>query len=290
MVDGLMTRVWALALALLLSLTGFQSIAAAAPPSKPASASKSASASALPAMKPGTTTDQGYVLGANDTVQIQVYGQPDAGITTRIKPDGTIVMPLIGVITASGQTTVQLADDITRRFVKGNFFKSPVVNVEIGAYVSRTVNVAGKVAAPGVYPLDKTYRTLEMLLKAGWIKDAGANYVYLRRGSDYKEIQLDTEALVRGAPDKDPVLEPGDTLFVPDADTFYIYGQIAKPGTYPVLRNMTLRQALALSGGVTASGSERKITLHRPGQKDSDATLDQLIERNDVLIVKERLF
>ena len=79
-------------------------------------------------------------------------------------------------------------------------------------------------------------------------------------------------------------------LFVPDADTFYIYGQIAKPGTYPVLRNMTLRQAVALSGGVTAAGSERKITLHRPGSKDTEATLDQLIERNDVLIVKERLF
>lgn len=236
------------------------------------------------------TTDKGYVLGANDTIQVQVYGQPDAGITTRIKPDGTIVMPLIGVIQASGATTVQLADTITKKFVAGNYFKGPVVNIEIGGYVSKTVNVAGKVTTPGVYPLDKTYRALEMLLKAGWIKDAGANYVYLRRGSDFKEVQLDTEQLVRGAPDKDPILEPGDTLFVPDADTFYIYGQVNKPGTYPVLRGMTLRQALALSGGVTAAGSERKVTLHRPGTKDTDAELDQLILRNDVLIVKERLF
>ena len=263
---------------LLLCAIGMPGSAMAAGPAKPAAA------------KPADPIDHGYVLGPNDTVQIQVYGQPDAGITTRIKPDGTIVMPLIGVITASGQTTVGLADEITRKFVKGAYFKNPVVNIEIGAYVSRTVNVAGKVTTPGVYPLDKNYRTLEMLLKAGWIKDAGANYVYLRRGSDNKEIQLDTEALVRGSPDKDPLLEPGDTLFVPDADTFYIYGQIAKPGTYPVLRNMTLRQAVALSGGVTAAGSERKITLHRPGSKDTEATLDQLIERNDVLIVKERLF
>ena len=234
--------------------------------------------------------DRGYVLGANDTIQVQVYGQPDAGITTRIKPDGTIVMPLIGVIQASGLTTVQLADAITKKFTAGGYFKSPVVNIEIGGYVSKTVNVAGKVATPGVYPLDKTYRALEILLKAGWIKDAGANYVYLRRGSDFKEVQLDTEALVRGTADQDPVLEPGDTLFVPDADTFYVYGQVAKPGTYPVLKDMTLRQALALSGGVTAAGSERKVTLHRAGQKDSDATLDMIIKRNDVLIIKERLF
>lgn len=279
---SLITRTRSLTIALMLCLIGFQSIAvAAATPSKLAAATSS---------KPVEKTDQGYVLGPNDTVQIQVYGQADAGITTRIKPDGTIVMPLIGVITASGLTTVALADEITRKFVKGNYFKNPVVNIEIGAYVSRTVNVAGKVALPGVYPLDKSYRTLEMLLKAGWVKDAGANYVYLRRGSDFREVQLDTEALVRGAPDKDPLLEPGDTLFVPDADIFYISGQIAKPGTYPVLRGMTVRQAIALSGGVTASGSERKVTLHRPGKKDSDATPDQQIERNDMLIVKERLF
>jgi len=234
--------------------------------------------------------DRGYVLGANDTIQVQVYGQSDAGITTRIKPDGTIVMPLIGVIQASGATTVQLADTITKKFVAGGYLKSPVVNIEIGGYVSKTVNVAGKVATPGVYPLDKTYRALEILLKAGWIKDAGANYVYLRRGSDFKEVQLDTEALVRGSPAQDPILEPGDTLFVPDADTFYVYGQVNRPGTYPVLKDMTLRQALALSGGVTAAGSERKVTLHRAGQKDTDAGLDSAIRRNDVLIVKERLF
>lgn len=243
---------------------------------------------ALPAA--AEPADVGYVLGANDTIQVQVYGQPDAGITTRIKPDGTIVMPLIGVIQAAGQTTVQLAATITKKFVAGAYFKNPVVNIEIGNYLSRTVNVAGKVTTPGVYPLDKNYRTLEMLLKAGWIKDAGANYVYLRRGSDYKEIQLDTEALVRGSADKDPLLEPGDTLFVPDADSFYIYGQVQKPGSYPILRGMTLRQAIALSGGVTASGSDRKVSLLRPGAKETDANLDLVIRKNDVLIVKERLF
>jgi len=95
---------------------------------------------------------------------------------------------------------------------------------------------------------------------------------------------------VRGSADKDPLLEPGDTLFVPDADSFYIYGQVQKPGSYPILRGMTLRQAIALSGGVTASGSDRKVSLLRPGAKETDANLDLVIRKNDVLIVKERLF
>lgn len=246
--------------------------------------------SAMVAGSPAAAVERGYVLGPNDTITVQVYGQADAGVTTRIKSDGTIVMPLIGTIKAEGETAVSLANTITKKFVAGGFLKSPFVSVEIGNYVSRTVNVAGKVTTPGVYPLDKDYHVLEMLLKAGWLREQGASYVYLRHEGGGKEVTLDTEGLVRGAQDKDPLLEPGDTLYVPDADLFYISGQIARPGAFPIGRALTLRQAIAISGGVTASGSERKIALIRGGGKEVDADLDQPVQKNDVYIVKERLF
>lgn len=239
---------------------------------------------------PATAQERGYVLGADDTISVAVYGQTDAGVQTRIKPDGSIVMPLIGNVEAAGQTVVGLADLITKKLVAGGFFKAPVVNVEVGSFTSKRVNVAGKVGQPGVYPLDRTYHALEILLKAGWVKDQGANYVYLRR-ADGKETRLETEALVRGAADKDPILQAGDTLYVPDADTFYVYGQINKPGAFPVLPGMTVRQALALAGGITATGSDKKVGLYRTGTKDKDEiALDQPVQKNDVLVVKERLF
>lgn len=247
-------------------------------------------ASAFVVAMPVSGVERGYVLGADDTITVQVYGQSDAGVTTRIKADGTIVMPLIGTVNAEGLTQLELADLVKKKLVTGGFFKAPFVNVEIGAYVSKTVNVAGKVASPGVYPLDKDYTVLEILLKSGWLREQGANYVYLRRAKDSKEIKLDAEALVRGAPDKNVLLAPGDTLFVPDADTFFVYGQVARPGTFPILKNMTLRQALAIAGGVTSSGSERKVALIRAGGKEVAAKIDDPVEKGDVYIVKERLF
>jgi polysaccharide export outer membrane protein len=234
--------------------------------------------------------DAGYVLGADDTITVQVYGQPDAGVTTRIKADGTIVMPLIGTVKAEGTTQLQLADIIKDKLVKGGFFKDPFVNVEIGAYVSKTVNVAGKVSTPGIYPLDKDYTVLEILLKSGWVREQGAGYVYLRRAKGGDEVKLDAEALVRGAPDKNLKLAAGDTLFVPDAETFFISGAIGHPGTFPILRDMSVRQALALAGGVTAAGSERKVALIRGGGKEVPAKLDDPVQKGDVYIVKERLF
>jgi polysaccharide export outer membrane protein len=244
----------------------------------------------LTASAPVMARDSGYVLGPNDTIAVQVYGQADASVTTRIKADGTIVMPLIGTIKADGATQLELAETIKTMLVKGGFFKDPFVNVEVGAYVSKTVNVAGKVGAPGVYPLDKNYTVLEMLLKSGWLREQGASYIYLRRASDSKEIRLESEALVRGSPDKNLKLEAGDTLFVPDADTFTIYGAIGHVGVFAITPNMTLRQAIAIAGGVTSSGSERKVALIRGGGKEVNAAIDAPVQKGDVYIVKERLF
>jgi len=233
--------------------------------------------------------DGGYVLGPDDTIQVSVYGQPEAGIAMRIKSDGTIVMPLIGIVKASGQTNISLAKVITDKLSQGGYLKDPVVNVEIGAYVSKTVNVAGKVATPGIYPLDRPYRALEVLLKAGWIRNDGAAYVYLRRPGS-AEIRLDAEGLVRGDGNQDPLLRAGDTLFVPDADQFFVTGQVNRPGALPVLPGMTMRQALALAGGVTATGSSNKVGLIRGNAKQIDVELSQPVQKNDVIVVKERLF
>lgn len=231
----------------------------------------------------------GYVLGPDDSIQVIVYGQADASITTRIKADGTIVMPLIGAVRAAGQTNIQLAQSIAGQFVKGGFLKDPIVNIEITAYVSKSVNVAGRVVTPGIYPLDRPYRALDVLLKAGWIRDNGASYAYLRRPGQ-AEQRLELDGLVRGDAEGDPLLRPGDTLFVPDTDLVYVSGQVNRPGAVAMTSGMTIRQAIANAGGVSATGSQGKVGLVRGSAKEVDTDPSQVLQRGDVIIVKERLF
>lgn len=233
--------------------------------------------------------DTGYVLGPDDSVQVIVYGQPEFGVATRIKSDGTIVMPLIGTIKAAGMTNITLAKAVTDKLTANGFLKDPIVNVEIGGYISKSVNVAGKVRSPGIYALDRPYHTLDVLLKAGWIQDAGATYVYLRRPGQ-PEMRLDVEGLVRGDESKDPLLRAGDTLYVPDADVYYMSGQVGRQGSFPMQPNLTIRQALVLAGGVGPSGSSNKVGLIRNGAKEVDSDTSQIIQKNDIIIVKERLF
>lgn len=232
---------------------------------------------------------KGYVLGPDDTVQVIVYGQNEFNVTTRIKADGTIVMPLIGIVKAGGQTNITLAKEITAKLVEGGYLKQPLVNVEIGAYVSRSVNVAGNVGGPGIVPLDRPYHALEAMLKAGWVRSDGANFVYLRRQGQ-PERKLEVEQLVRGDANADPLLQPGDTLFVPPAETFFIYGQINAPGMKAILPGMTIRQAIGLSGGVSPSGKADKVGLVRGTGKEIDADPSMKVQNGDVIIIKERLF
>lgn len=233
--------------------------------------------------------ESGYILGPDDTVQVVVYGQTEFNIATRIKSDGTIVMPLIGTIKASGLTNIALAKQIGDQLDKSGLLKAPIVNVEVVNYISRTANVAGRVTTPGIIALDRPYRALEALLKSGWVRDAGASYVYLRRPGQ-PETRLEIEDLVRGGPDKDPILRAGDTLFVPDADLIFLSGQVGRPGAMPMLPNMTIRQAIANAGGVTATGSSNKVGLIRGDAKEIDVDTAQRVQKNDVIIVKERLF
>ncbi|MBC7521772.1 MAG: polysaccharide biosynthesis/export family protein [Sandarakinorhabdus sp.] len=232
---------------------------------------------------------QGYVLGPDDTVQISVYGQPEAGVSTRIKADGTIVMPLLGIVQVAGQTNITLAKLIADKLTQGGFLKAPVVNVEVGSYVSKTVNVAGNVGGPGIVPLDRPYRVLDVLLKSGWVRENGASYVYLRRPG-VPEMRLDVEGLVRGDADKNPLMRDGDTLYVPGADQFFISGPVGRPGPLPILPGMTVRQALIVAGGVGPTGSSNKVGLIRGNAKEVDADLSTVVQKNDIIIVRERMF
>jgi polysaccharide export outer membrane protein len=238
---------------------------------------------AAPAVSPG------YALGPNDGVSVVVYGQNEFTVATRVKPDGSIVVPLIGKVQAQGKTTLTLADEITRRLVQGNFLRDPIVNVEITEFASKYVRVAGKVGAPGLVPLDRSTGLLDILLRSGWVQDVGSEIIYVRRAASGKEEQVSTKDLARGTI-PDLLLQPGDTIFVPPSDIIYLTGAVMSPGGYPLKRDMTVSEVLAMAGGVGPTGSSGKFGLKRGDAKEIDVPGTEKLQAGDVIRVKERLF
>ncbi|NNM77249.1 polysaccharide transporter [Sphingomonas sp. ID1715] len=230
----------------------------------------------------------GYVLGPDDTIEISVLGQPEFTTRARVKSNGVIQLPFIGEQNVSGETALTLAPKIAEKLRAGGYYAKPVVNVEISGFASRYVTLLGAVGQTGLQPVDRDYRLSEIIARAGGLRGDGADYITLTRtGGEQKNYPF--EKLAAGGPEDDPIVRPGDKIYVPLADTYYVYGQINQPGQFPIRGDMTVRNVIARSGGISPTGSLKKIKLFRDG-KEQKASLDMAVKAGDVFTIGERAF
>lgn len=228
----------------------------------------------------------GDKLGPGDAVRITVFQQPDMTTEARVSDRGTVSMPLIGETKVEGATPAEAAGRIADALKKGQYLKNPQVNVALTAVRSRQVSVLGMVARPGRYVLEEAKPGLsDVIASAGGIAPGGSETVtVIRNGESQKVSSLA----------KDFVLKSGDTVHVDRGPTFYIYGEVTRAGAYPVQPNLTVMQAISLSGGITPRGSERRLKMRRTGPDgkvvESDAKLQDQVKADDVIFVREALF
>jgi polysaccharide export outer membrane protein len=256
-----------------IALIGMSIAATAAPPTDAASARRA---------------EDGYVLGAGDLVEVAVLGQPEFTTRAKVRSDGTIAVPFLGGVPVSGDTVIACAGDLTARLIKGGYYQRPVVSVEIAAYASRTVIVLGEVGVPGIVPIDRPYHLSKIIARSGGLRETGADYVMLRH-SDGSEVRVSYAQLGSGDAHADPIVEPGDKIFVPIAPTFSVYGQVNASGTFPIKGVMTLQNVIARAGGLRENGSEGRSKLVRDGKRIRMTRTTEIMP-GDVIIIGERLF
>jgi polysaccharide export outer membrane protein len=257
-----------------------------APPAPPA---------AVPAAGMGAPLLQ---LGPGDSVTIQVYGQPDMGATVYVSDDGSIPVALAGPVQVSGLSPAQASLRIEKALRDGKFLVDPHVTLIVTQSRSQRVSVLGQVGTPGRYPIESNTSIFDLLAQAGGVKDDGADVVYLLRpDKDGKETRypINLKLMSDGnTPAQTERLKGGDTVFVPRADQFYIYGEVAQPGKYKVEPGMTIVQAIARAGGVTLRGSQRRVEIKRHKSDGSyettKAKLAEAVQPDDVIRVKESIF
>jgi polysaccharide export outer membrane protein len=233
--------------------------------------------------------DQNYIIGPGDVVEVDLLERTDFNTKAKVGSDGMIQLPYIGAIAAANRTTQQLSDQIAAALIKGGYFSHPNLSVQVSSYAARYVTVLGAVTSPGLIPIDRAYHVSEIIARVGGVKDSGADYVIIRP-SKGPERHLSIKAMATGEMSEDPYVSPGDTIFAPTAELFYISGQVKTPGAYAIVSDMTLRMALGRGGGLTDLGSERGIKITRGSKKINHADLDSKIEPGDVIVVGERLF
>jgi polysaccharide export outer membrane protein len=246
---------------------------------------------------------------SGDMIRVTVYGQPDLTTQARVSPDNTISFPFIGEINVGGISTTQAQANIARALEAKGIVNNPQVNVLVeGLSAGELVTVLGQVHQPGRYALGdessiETRTLLDLLAVAGGTTESANSRVTVFRvapgdvstDAARSRIEVDLHELMSGGTlgDADLTLRSGDLVIVPEADVFYIYGQVSRPGRYPLLKDMTVMQAVSVSGGITQRGAENGLVVTRrenAKEENFDADLVDPIRAGDVIYVKERFF
>lgn len=159
-----------------------------------------------------------YAIGIGDVLEISVWKNPELSVTTPVRPDGRISVPLLGDVQAAGMTPLALRQTLTDGFKE--YVTAPGVSVVIKEIHSRRVFVTGEVQTPGAYDLQPRTKLMQVIALAGGLTPyARGRVVVLRDSRDGKadrRYEIEISSIISGKrPADNIVLLPGDTLFVP---------------------------------------------------------------------------
>jgi polysaccharide biosynthesis/export protein len=247
-----------------------------------------------------------YVVGAQDVLTITSYDQADLSGKFTIEADGTFTFPLIGRFRAGGLTLRQVEDGLKKRLIDGGFFVKPQITVAVETYKSQKVFVVGEVRLPGTYPLSGSMSLIEVLARAGSTlstasgeavivhADENASGPTLPSANSKDVVHVNLRDLEKGLLSANATLRDGDTIFIPRAESVYVFGQVRNPGAYPLQQqNTSVLQALSLAGGMTDKGSTNRIQIVRivnGEKKEFSVKLTDTVQPGDTVVVRERFF
>ena len=222
---------------------------------------------------------QAYRIGPNDVIRVQVFGEEDLTVESKVAGDGAINFPLLGSVPIAGKTIKELQEYLTGRLAEG-YVRSPRITVLIVRY--RNFYVTGEVKTPGGYPYEAGLTVQKAISMAGgFTEKAETRKVAMTRltGDRTDTVMMGLEA---------PVF-PDDILAVGSMQNFYVTGEVVRPGRYPYEDQLTLKKAITLAGGITDKADPQAVKVTR--LKEASVTTlsagsDAIVFADDIIVVE----
>lgn len=228
-----------------------------------------------------------YRLGPGDVLDIRFYNKPMLSReNVRVSDGGAIRVPMIDEdIPAQCLTESELAGEIAKHYLK--YYKNPHIEVFIKTYASQPIAVIGAVNDPARFQLQRRIRLLQLIAYAKGLSDkAGRSIKVTHDSSAFSCDQRTPEAsggissyrlkdILNGDEKANPYIQPGDVVFVPEAEQVFVIGNVNKPVAIQLKEEqLTFSRAIATAGGVMPTAKTDKIKLvRRVGDKGQEEKL-----------------
>lgn len=158
------------------------------------------------------------VIGPGDVLEFKFFYLPELNETQTVRPDGRVMLQLVGETVAAGVTPAALREELQQRY--GAIFKTPELAVAVRSRAGDRVFVGGEVNSPGPVVIQGRLNVLDAIVYAGSYKSVSANLeaVVVLRDWDGRRhgVLLDLRKAVEqgDASDLIPVCA-GDIVIVP---------------------------------------------------------------------------
>ena len=206
-----------------------------------------------------------YVIGPEDELLVQVWGQVTLNSHYKVDRSGTIYIPQVGTLHVAGLTFAQLHDYLKAQF--GRIFRNFDLSVSMGQLRSIQVFVAGQARQPGSYTISSRSTLTSALFATGGQNPEGSmRHIELKRaGKVVVDFDL-YDLLEYGDKSHDVQLLPGDVIYIPAVGPqVAVAGSVNHPAIYELKSadSTTVDDALKLAAGLTNVASGQKVRLER---------------------------
>jgi polysaccharide export outer membrane protein len=210
-----------------------------------------------------------------DVLTIHLFASVDYQPVVRVALDGTVELPLIGVVNLNGLTVGEAQTLIEKRLLDAGMYRNPQIIVSLTEAPNQFVTITGEMHA--VVPIYGQRYLFDVLAAAGGgggaINGGVATYGTLTAGGAGAGATLPQSAshvitILRPGVAKPIVVDlgtdpetsakanipifPRDTIIISRIGVVYVVGAFKTQGAIPLVQNspLTLMQVAALSGGV----------------------------------------
>jgi protein involved in polysaccharide export with SLBB domain len=155
-------------------------------------------------------------LVSGDIVKISFPAAPELNQTQKIGSDGTLSLPLIGEVSASGKTVAQLQTQLMSLYKPQLQDNEVIVNLDTRAV---PVVVSGAVQKPGKIIFERPATVLEAIMEAGgFTPEADLKKVSLIRvvKGEHETQLFDLRPILKGKPTPAIYCSGGDVIYIPE--------------------------------------------------------------------------
>ncbi|TKT93281.1 SLBB domain-containing protein [Dyadobacter frigoris] len=235
-------------------------------------------------------TPRNYILGPDDELVVDIYGNSVDNFRLKVSPEGTVKMLNLAPVQVSGLTIEQASERIINRLRTAySTLNRPgggtYSTITLGNVRSIQVMITGEVTRPGSYTLPSLATAFNALYQSGGPNSNGSyrNIEIIRNGKIIRTVDLYGFLVDANLKDNISMQDQDIILIRPYEKRVELSGEVKHPALFEVKQGETFKDVIRYAGGFTPNAYAASIQFRRNTGKELKVGSVQADEINTLI-------